>query len=240
MGADMGGQRGRPKGSKDTCTQRKTGRWSEGTRARLGLPAMGASRSSASARVGVGVGRDIRQGWAQAASGNISGGNSSAADVERAGLAAAEEAEARRLASAAVASALAMQAADEAAEAEAEAEAEARAARDDVQETEIDDDEGLRAADSRNSITMIYFRLVQARLQVELSNRSSGLTDRWLLAMLKVNDYWLRAREKRKRTCQQCCDGTDVEMRQTCPGRRRKADCVNRTGTASRDESWDE
>ena len=34
--------------------------------------------------------------------------------------------------------------------------------------------------------------------------------------------------EKRMRTCTQCCDGTGLEERQICPGRRRKADCVNR------------
>ena len=195
----MGKQRGRPPGKKDV-TQRKEGRWSEQTRAKLGVPAKSASRNPSVARAGASTNsQDIRQ-CGQAAASSSSGGNSSAGHARMADSAAGE-------AEAAAA------AADEADEAEAVDETEAGAdddeveaadeaaehgARDGVETTEIDNDEGLRAADSRDSITMQYFRLIRARLQLELSNRKGhGLTDRWLLAMLKADDYWLRARNSR-------------------------------------------
>ena len=180
---------GRPKGSKDKVgKQRKAGRWSESTRARLSVPA-----KSSGAAGGPSSGQDIREGWR---AGRRDGGNSSAADVENTASAADEaEAEAADEAEADEAEAEAVDDEPEAAEPGIRAEAAERAARDGVEATEIDDDEGLRAVDGRDSVTMQYFRLVRARLQLEMSNRTAGLTDRWLLAQLKANDYWLRARD---------------------------------------------
>ena len=143
--------------------------------------------------------RDIRQQWAQACAGN-SGGSSIAADAGRAHSAAGEAAAARTASVVDEA-----EAADEAVhqaetgshDGDTEADEAQHAARSGVEQTEIDDDEGLRAADSYKSITMQFFRIIRARLQVELSNRTSGLTDQWLLALLKDNDYWVRARDAR-------------------------------------------
>ena len=62
-----------------------------------------------------------------------------------------------------------------------------------VNNEELDDDEGLRVADSPQSVTMRYFALVRNRLRLELSSRRDGLVECWLQKHLEQNMFWLHA-----------------------------------------------
>ena len=70
-----------------------------------------------------------------------------------------------------------------------EDEASARAAQADIDNEELDDEEGLRTADAHGGVLMRYFGLVRDRLRLELSSRKPALLDPWLHRHLKQHDF---------------------------------------------------
>jgi hypothetical protein len=201
------GQRGRPKGSLDK-KPRRAGRWADNTRVRLGLPSdpvagalrgardirgawssTAASRPGSSADDGAG-GDDEQPEGATRADGSAAGAAEAAPDAEHARSGSSDEA-------GAPAGVTGEPQSEEDDDAEAEPQQQRRAAAAPVGETDIDDEEGLRNADERDTVTMGFFRLVQQQLQYELSFRSPGLDAQWLLAHLKQHDFWIRAHHAR-------------------------------------------